>query len=173
MRAFGIVVKYDNCAREFLFWLFLVPGFKSPCSNVNSRRQRICVSFLKFLEAYAPFEGFYKCPPCILIEIINQGAHTHYYFCMPWELLVGLACCPEPSLAGQSSYWPGFQQKQYSNQHIPVECFRFQLSNIFLWKSLFLEESLQSRIFPCLGPSGTTKFPAGCVFRERTVHRLP
>lgn len=92
---------------------------------------------------------------------------------MPWELLVGLASCHEPSLAGQSSYWPGFQQKQHSNQHIPVDCFRFQQSNIFLWKSLSSEKSLQSRIFPCLGASGTTKFPAGCVFRERAVHRLP
>lgn len=92
--------------------------------------------FLKFLEAYAPFEDFYKCRPYVLIEIINYGAHTHYCFCMPWELLVALARCREPSLAGQSSYWPGFQQKQYSNQHVPIECFRFQQSNIFLWKSL-------------------------------------
>lgn len=102
-----------------------------------------------------------------------SGANTHCCFCMPWELLVGLASCHEPSLAGQPSYWPGFQQKQCSNQHIPVECFTFQQSNIFLWKSLSSEKSLQSRSFPCVGPSGTTKFPAGCVFRERTVHCLP
>lgn len=80
-------------------------------------------------------EDFYGNPPYILIEITNLGAHTYYCFCMPWELWVGLATCHEPLLAGQSSYWPGFQQKQYSNQHIPIECFRFQQSNIFLWKA--------------------------------------
>lgn len=40
-------------------------------------------------------------------------------------------------------------------------------------ESLSSEKSLKSRSFPCLGPSGTTEFPADCVFRERKVPYLP
>lgn len=42
----------------------------------------------------------------------------------------------------------------------------------FPMESLSSEKSLKSRSFPCLGPSGATKFPADCVLRERTVHCL-
>lgn len=80
----------------------------------------------------------------VLGEIINRGRLTYIIAPVrPGSCWLGWPAATNPRwLDSQPSRRPGFQHKWCPYQHIPMECFRFQQSNIFLWKSLPSEKSL-------------------------------
>lgn len=126
---FFLALGFKNCSLLALTWIPEDKGFLFP--------------FFKSLETHAPFKDLCKCVAYILMEISNWGSsHVTGSVC-PGSSWLGWPAATNPCwLASQPFRRPVFQHKWCPNQHIPMEYFKFQQSNIFLWRSLLSERSL-------------------------------